>query len=606
MTARAWADEQEIGGVARSRPVVKAVIVGPGGEVEKSNTVLEPRQQIETFYAQSFALVPDWEPHELTRHWENSSVLRPNIDAFTTNVFGFGHRFEPQIDMDAPDIVDRITDAIYAERAAMRADPVLALQPGLRSVPLDPTPAEVATRIAQLKRQMRIELTKATAFLETAAHGEGIYSLNGLLAATSDEKEITGNSYLECLTTADGGLAKLGYVPSKTIRLMPLVADDVVTVPSRVRVSELTDAWLQVPTRFRRFVQIVSGFQALRWVHFKSFGDPRIMSRTTGRVFASVEDLRAADPHDAPATELLHFKIHNPSSPYGLPRWHGAGLSVLGNHEAEQLTYFYLRNNAIPDFVVAVSGGDLTEGMEEKINAFLSAQFRGTEKSGRALVIAADSLAPQALAAAGITDSRVKIEVKPLNAGHWTDGHFMKYQEMNADTVGQQYRLPRLARGDIRDFNRASAERAIAYINQQVFQPERDKFDAIVNGTIMPRIGVRLWKFALNAPTLRDPAEVATILKTLSDAGMITPAEGRDNAVDALGRPLPKVDEVWSRQPFQLSLRATAPQTSLGELSSEVAVPEAPPPSGPGGAPGEVPPAAEKPSGKLPPPLRTE
>jgi len=589
--------EPEIGGIARRRPVVKSVIVGPGGEVEKSGTVLEPRQQIEAFYSQSFALVPDWEPNELARHWENSSTLRPNIDAFVTNVYGFGWTFKPVLDPDAPDAPDRMADALYAELIARQQDPVLALNPTIRNAnpdEIDPRGPIVEQALMRLRREMRRQKMVAEAFFASCHMGEGVHSLGQLFARTGEEKEILGNAYLEGIPNGAGQLAKLGYVPSYTIRLMPLVPDDEFPVPTRRAVSPMTDAFDMVPQRFRRYVQVVFGFQALRWIHFKSWGDPRVMSRTTGRYYESVEALKADDKHDDPATELLHFAIPNPRSPYGLPRWHGAALAVLGDYEADKLTYFYLRNDAIPDFVVAVSGGDVNEGMEEKLNAFLSAKFRGTENSGRAIILAADSLGPQALQAAGVTDSRVRIDIKPLNAAHWQDAHFLKYREMNADVVGQQWRMSRLARGDIRDFNRATAERAIAYVNQQVFQPERDQADSIVNGAILPRIGVNLWKFHFNAPVLRDPKEVAEILKTLGDAGFITPEDGAESLNDALGREVPRRDEHWMRQPFPLSVRATAPTTDLTSLSSEVEPPVAlaDPTQVPGGVAGGDPAAA--------------
>jgi capsid portal protein len=39
--------------------------------------------------------------------------LRPNVDAYTTNIDGFGHRFEPVIDLDAED-----ADKLVAQAAA--------------------------------------------------------------------------------------------------------------------------------------------------------------------------------------------------------------------------------------------------------------------------------------------------------------------------------------------------------------------------------------------------------------------------------------------------------------------------------------------------------
>ena len=108
--------------------------------------------------------------------------------------------------------------------------------------------------------------------------------------------------------------------------------------------KELTDVVEPVPVslfayqsirrrrRFRRFVQVFEG----QLVYFKEFGDPRIVSRKTGRAFPSVAELTGANPDDGPATEMLHFAIHNPRSSYGVPRWIGNLPSVLGSRQSEE------------------------------------------------------------------------------------------------------------------------------------------------------------------------------------------------------------------------------------------------------------------------------
>jgi len=63
-------------------------------------------------------LTPPYDPGKLIRAWEGSSFLRPNIDAYITNIDSFGHRFEPIIDLDAADAVARIREAILFERLA--------------------------------------------------------------------------------------------------------------------------------------------------------------------------------------------------------------------------------------------------------------------------------------------------------------------------------------------------------------------------------------------------------------------------------------------------------------------------------------------------------
>jgi hypothetical protein len=51
---------------------------------------------------------------------EHSNSLRQNVDAYATNIDGFGHRFEPAIDFDADDADQRVADSIYLDRVAAR------------------------------------------------------------------------------------------------------------------------------------------------------------------------------------------------------------------------------------------------------------------------------------------------------------------------------------------------------------------------------------------------------------------------------------------------------------------------------------------------------
>ena len=53
-------------------------------------------------------------------------------------------------------------------------------------------------------------------------------------------------------------------------------------------------------------------------------------------------------PSDGPATEILHFRVHNPRSAYGVPRWIGNLLAVLGSRQAEEVNFLYFENKSVP------------------------------------------------------------------------------------------------------------------------------------------------------------------------------------------------------------------------------------------------------------------
>lgn len=532
---------------------VRKQFVPESAAIAKSATLREPREQL--VFQNAFPIPPDFDPAVLVQRWENSSLLRPNIDAYSKGIHGFGHRFEPVIDLEAQDATTKVRDSIYAERLAAADDPMSALD-GRDALVAEPTDAEVAARIDELRQEMRRQLIRATAFFKYCATGEGITSFKALRRRMSDEREIMGNAYWEARLDGMGRLARIGYVPSYTMLLMALRPEDEVEVEVSIPISDVGDIVAIDFKRFRRFQQVPStrfgvgsgggsisspvgnaqtGFGS---IFFKSWGDPRVISRSTGETFPSVDALLAADANDRPASELLHFQIHSPWSPYGLPRYHGALFLVAGQHKAEQVTYFYLLNNGVPETVIAVNGGTLTEVNKQEIADYFSKTFRGVQNVGRALVIEAESAVQKTISGSGQDGSKVKIDFHSLNEDHWKDGRFLDYGERNADVVGHQFGLSRFARGDVRDFNRATAQAATAHAEQSVYGPEREDFDEIVNVRVMPRIGVRLLRFKSNGPTLRDPTEVATNIQRLAPTGAFKKKELREMGSDVIGRQL--------------------------------------------------------------------
>ena len=297
---------------ARSHTILKAVVLGarppdpasaPGGE------------GIGALFGASGALEPPYDPEALCLLFEHSNSLRQNVDAYGTNIDGFGHRLEPAIDFDADEADRHVGECIYLERLAAQERGDL-----LADTPLEPTPEEIGERRRELVRLARTERARLTAFFESCSIDHSFVQLR---RRTRQDLEVTGNAYWEVLRNAKGDIARLVYVPAFTMRLLPLDAEPVDATES-ARVSAVTVERVVVRQRMRRFLQVLYGQRTF----FRQLGDPRVVSRTTGEVFASLDELRRARPDDGPATEVLHFTIPSPRSPYGVPRWVGALLAV--------------------------------------------------------------------------------------------------------------------------------------------------------------------------------------------------------------------------------------------------------------------------------------
>lgn len=521
-----------------SDAIVKAMIYGE--ESERSNVV--PFAEDSRFYTVTGAIEPPYEPEALCVMFDQSSSLRPNVDVLATNVDGFGYRLEPAIDLEAPDADDKIRDSLLIE----------ALFDG--TVP-DLSQEAVDTRRRMLEGLGRVERLRTQLFLDNCAMG---MSLVELRARTRMDLEVTGNAYWEVLRNKAGEVTKFNLIPSISMRLMR--ADACFTeVEAWQRVSAADFRKVTEQRRFRRYVQRLQGQEV---AYFKEFGDPRTVSAATGTIYDDDATFRFKEPKSLEATEVLHFKIHNPISVYGVPRWIGASLAVLGTRDSEEVNLTYFRNKAVPPLAVLVSGGVLASGAADRITSYIKDQIKGKENFHSILVLEAEPATGGAVT--GAQGARVRIEIKNLMEAQQQDALFQNYEANNAEKVGAMYRIPRILRGSMTDFNRSTADAAIRYAEQQVFQPERQKVDHAMDAVLVDR-GVRFLRFVSNSPIEKDPPVLVEMSAKLVDAGVITPNEAREIAGDAFNKRFDKVDADWARIPVKAAQAGFAPEPTPEE-----------------------------------------
>ncbi len=526
----------------RVHALLKAIVLGarvpdptsiPGGE------------GVGALFGISGALEPPYDPEALCLLFEHSNSLRQNVDAYATNIDGFGHRLDPAIEFDADDADRRVAECIYLERLTAQGRGELPAD-----TELEPTPDEIKERRRELVQLARAERARITSFFESCSFDHSFVELR---RRTRQDLEVTGNAYWEVLRDAKGDVARLVYVPSYTMRLLPLDPQPV-DVEESIRISPVTIERVATRQRMRRFLQI----QYAQRTYFKAFGDARVVSRTNGEVFASLEELRAQRPEDGVATEILHFAVSSPRSPYGIPRWIGTLLAVLGSRQMEEVNYLYFENKSVPPLALLVSGGKLSETSIPRIERFIEENLKGKNNFHKILILEAEGPTSANDAA------RAKIELRPLTEAQQHDALFQQYDERNIDKVGGAFRLPRLLRGDSRDFNRAVADAQLRFAEDQVFQPERDEFDFIINRKLLADMGVRFWRFRSQTPVTRDPERMTNMVEKLVRVGVLTPEEGRVLASDIFNREFAKLGADWTKRPITLTLAGI--QTGVEDL----------------------------------------
>jgi PBSX family phage portal protein len=522
-------------------PLVKASFIGPTDDEHPGSQQIAttPEDQLQLFTKASALSYPLGDPAYILFLYEHSSALRQNIDAYCTNIDGFGQRLEPVLDLEAENADQRIADALWMRRAheADRDD-----------LPL-PTPAEVAAEKKRLGLAMRLERLRVDRFLEFACLE---HSLVTLRRRTRQDLELLGNAYWEVQRDPLGNIVELTYTPAFSIRPLPLDKDPV-DIEVTVKISDIDYGTVRTRHKFRKLIQVVSG-QA---VYFKEFGDPRIVSRLYGAVFPSVEALKANNPLDSPAAELVHFKIHSPQSPYGVPRWAGTLLTTVGLRESEEVNRDYWENKTVPPLAIAVSGGRFSDDAAKRIEDHLKNRIKGKKNFHKVLILEA---APAFSAEGGDGGgARCRIQFYPLTDAQLKDATHQQYDVRCMDKVGFAFRNPRPLRGDMQDINRAAYESALVFAEMQVYQPERQEFDDWVNRHLFTALGFRYWRFVSNGPIPRDSGAVAELVSKMAQAGVLTVNEARALSGDVFNRVLPKLKAEWANMPVALLLRSPVP-----------------------------------------------
>lgn len=527
--------------------LAKVHFIGQDDNPPSNVKPVETRAVDERIFSKSGALAPPYGPDVLCKIYEHSSSLRQNIDAYAVNIDANGHRFDPVIDLEADDAFDEVRDAMFLE-ALHEAEK----ESGGEPVEIEaPTDEEVEERIETMTDEMRLEKAKLESFFRFCCADESFISLR---QKTRTDQEVIGGGFWEIIRNGAGEPSQFTYVPAFTMRLMPLKRSDLIETEVNIKTSPLSFDKVKTRKRFRRFVQVFEGTK----VHFKSFGDPRFMSAESGQVYKTAEALQSAeaegrDPEDGPvplATEVIYFPIHSPRSPYGIPRWIGNLLAVLGTRQAEEVNFLYFENKSVPPLAILVSGGRMSSDSTKRLEDYVENKIKGRKNFHKILVIEAVSAGTGALA--DNASARMRIEIVPLTGSQQQDALFLKYDERNFDKVGMSFRLPRLLRGDIRDFNRATAEAALEFAEAQVFAPLRQDFDWGINRNILAELEIKFWTFASNSPTTSNPLDLATIIKDLVLASVLTPEEARELAKAVFNRDFKKIDELWTKIPPEL------------------------------------------------------
>ncbi|WP_025782922.1 phage portal protein [Sporosarcina sp. D27] len=431
------------------------------------------KDDFEGLYNGGDILEPPYNLKELKQIGEYSSILQQCIDAYKTNIVGFGIEAEHKLDINSDEIKEAVRN--QAEEEYTRLDEFI------RYLNFDESPELVFGNVI-------------------------------------DDKEKTGNGYIEVIRDGTGLPVGIEYVDAQNMRVCKKTVPELISYTILENGKQKT---VQRRKRFRRYVQLIDNQK----VFFKEYGDPRIMDSRTGKFDDNT-------PDNLRATEIYHFKIG--SGTYGKPRWLGNLISVYGARKAEELNFRYFSDGRHIPAAITVSNGKLDETSYEALQTYMN-DLSGTDNAHKFLLLEVDGMAEEN----DVGESKVnqaKVEIKSLAEILQQDALFLEYDEKSRQKIRSAFRLPPLYTGEAQEFNKATADTARKVTEEQVFQPERKTLARILNTLFLEPLGFSYVKLSIKGADFRDPIEIAKALYPIIAAGSVAPDDLRPLLDQILGK----------------------------------------------------------------------
>lgn len=492
----------------RNSVIIKA-IAGQSVSIMESRAIDD--DEFHGLYEDGAVLEPLYNPESLTRLSENSDILQQCIDAYKTNIVGFGVDFDYDIDTDKE-----------GEEA---------------------------------KTSLEKEWVKYENFFKYCNLDE---SFTNIMKKVIDDKERIGWGALEVIEDMSGMPAGLEHIPAHKIRLCKRERK-AIPVTTIIQDENGEEMEISILKKFRKFVQIVDNEK----VYFKEFGDPRTLNCRTGLY----ED---DTPEDDKATSIIFFNIYCPYTPYGLPRYIGQLLNIQGNRKAEELNYTYFMDGRHMPMAIIVENGKLTQ---ESVDTISNA--KGDKARHKYLILEAEGLENDVQIGDDEGKSKVSIRLEKLAEMLEKDGLFQDYCKNNRDKIRSAFRLHPIYTGESQDYTRATADTARQVTEEQVFQPEREEIAFKFNNTLKRALGIGEVSMKFVAPAISDKAEIAKAISPYVIAGAATPNMLVDALGDLLGKSFEPFEGEWADKPMQLLMKEMELQkTEEGKEETEDEVDE--------------------------------
>lgn len=441
------------------------------------------------FYSQGYVIMPEMDLESLIRIKEYSDILQVCIEAYKNNIVGFGTILDYNYDYKKESNKKSIADS---------------------------------------------DFYKYEQFIKYCNFDE---NLIGVLKKFIDDRETIGFGTIECISDETGEISELIHIPSHTVRICK--ESEPIEIEEIIIDTNGNEKKIKRWKKFKKFIQVVGSKQ----VYFKELGDPRKLNRFTGEYLNEGQEIN----YNLEANSIIFDSVYCPYTPYGLPRYIGALIKIMGAKSADELNYKYFADGRHIPLAIVVENGQLTQ---DSIDILKDA--KGNDAAYKYLILEAEAFNNGLSMDEG--KSNVKIHFEKLSELIQNDALFLEYLKNNRDIVRSSFRIAPIYTGDTQDFNRATAETAKQITEEQTFEPLRKDLANLLNKKLMKELDIKYVELSFNGPKTTDNTEIAKALTPYINSGVATP----NMLLDSLGKLLDKefepFTEEWSDVPLQIYL----------------------------------------------------
>lgn len=300
-----------------------------------------------------------------------------------------------------------------------------------------------------------------------------------------------------------------------------------------------------------------SGVESGTW--YKTFGDPTPlnMNGSIGKEGSGT------------ATEVIHLKNGDFQDPYGIPRWIGALIKVIGNRKADELNYRYFTQGRHIPLAITLENAQLTAESEATLQSYANA-IGGEENQHKFLLLEAEKVTP-ADAMLGEDDKyKPAIRIEKLADILQKDALFLEYDKNVIDSILGSFRLPPIYVARSSDYTRATAETAKELTEEQVFQPLRESYEARMN-SLFREYEFQYVEIFFKTSNIVKMDDIKAILEPAIEAKAVAPNDLRDVVGKVLNKPLEPFDGDEYNKPIITNSQGNTINSFNGEVDLEKA-----------------------------------